>query len=349
MPPVRTVQKFFLALLWLCAGQAFSNAVPRCYLLVSGVNNPRWESAFFTGEVVKDLDSAKRVIRLASSHPQAREELLAQLNRLRVDPNRPWIEQLKTAPAMWDLYLGTAYDMVLPYNFGYRSLVATVDSVLPTDGVIADLGSGTGIMSGSFLLSHPERYILSFDHSVAGLRRTREKLEKATELQNITGKRYEIIAADLTRIKEIPWPESYAHSEKRAAVMSMVCYALLENCSKVVKMVFDSLPSGGVFVMADPNGDWVRTIADMERAIDYDVLSAIPAGAPITDTGLALGTYINTEILMASGGASFGFLTQDQLVKVGLEQGFRLKRVTFPNPRGDLYGTFVNTVVFEKP
>lgn len=341
---------FLTILLALAIPQWGLARLPDCSILVAGEVAPElWASDFLTGAVVRDMDTARRVIRMAAEDSGLRREITAQLDALKADPTRPWMEQLKTSPRLWDLYLSTVYDLVLPYNHGYRELISVMDDEIPHDAIVADLGTGTGIQGASLLLNQPGRYILAMDRSAAGLARATRKLEAAQKHHRVAITPFEVVQADLLDLARIPWPTAQT-ARPRAAIMSMVTYALpAERRPGVYKMIFDSLPSGSTFIADDPNGDWVKSIADMATAIEYDAVNSIEHGAPLTDKGLALGTFINNEVLMAGGGGSFGFLTQAELVKLGLEAGFRLKSTSFQNPRGDLYGRFVNTVVFEKP
>lgn len=325
--------------------------LPDCAILIANETAPElWPSEVLRGHVIRDMRTAKRVIRMASEDATLRQEITAQLDALRDDPTRPWWEQLKTSPRLWNLYLSTVYDMVLPYNIGYRELISVMDEEIPHDAVVADLGTGTGIQGASLLLNQPGRYILAMDRSESGLQRAQRKLVAAQRHHHLDRAPFEVIQTDLLQLKRIPWPDRNSDRRPKAAIMSMVTYALpASERPKLYKVIFDSLPSGSTFIAADPNGDWVKTIADMTKAIEYDAINSIENGAPLTDKGLALGTFINNEILMAGDGGSFGFLTQVELKQLGLDAGFRLKKTSFENPRGDLYGRFVNTVVFVKP
>ncbi|MEZ4752085.1 MAG: methyltransferase domain-containing protein [Bdellovibrionota bacterium] len=286
--------------------------LPGCDIVMghSSGSGVHWASSILTGAEVTEEAEIHRIAGLALVPGPLNTEVqkfLASMGGLKA---------IRTNPKLWDIYL-RLYDGITPFCSEYQELIQFADANLPQAGKIADLGGGTGPFSAWLLLRARNREVYTVDMSTAGLALAREKLQRVSRhLGGPTG------IFDTMELNLLTF-EGNELSGLSGAVMNNVLYNLpLDLQLDAMKKLRAMMLPGATLVVADPNGD-VVTKELLEQAAKGVAIGAVKNGAKPTDFDIALGIYINIEILR---GGIPPFRPAADLEELFQSAGFKVKK-----------------------
>ncbi len=282
-----------------------------------------WSSQIFTGRPVSSAQEARVVTETIINSTQAREEISTFFDSF------GGLAQLRSNPRLWDLYL-KAYDRVPTKSREYQALASYFDEHLPKSGLIADFGAGTGAVSLK-LLERPERTLFLIDNSEVGLALAQNNLrQKASDLGLRTP--YFLRTMDLNDLasSQDPLLDGF--------VMNNVLYSIKDKLG-VLRAIRGRVKKGAIGIISDPNAERVSA-KGLKQAVLDTVVSAVEDGARPTDFEIALGVFVNLEIL---GGQLPPFILPQALVDLAQKSGFKVTKLN----TGSLYFGIQTILVLE--
>lgn len=214
------------------------------------------------------------------------------------------------SPRLWDEYF-RAYDKIVGFTQGFWDIALAANAILPTTGVIADLGSGTGNITTILAMREPNRMIRAYDFSLGGLSETRKKLQR---LGPGAAGRHATIEFDLT--KGLLAPNSLD-----GAVMNNVLYTLGDHKAQVLRNIFQALKPGAPFVLSDVHATIQRDFEVLVAFLSAIIAKAVEAGSPVTEYDMVFSGAVNLQVLMSKN----NFLTSAQLEEMASQAGFRVE------------------------
>ncbi|MBI4404149.1 MAG: class I SAM-dependent methyltransferase [Deltaproteobacteria bacterium] len=271
-----------------------------------------WQSQHLDGNFVPDVVCASHIISSVAENSGLRNELARFL-----ETKFGGMKNLRTNPHLWSLYL-RLYDIFTTSSDGYPKLISFVDDHFARTGWILDAGAGTGTFSAALAMNAPARRFLLIDSSAEGLAIAEKKFRYLEQ----TGRPKEFTQFLIANLLD---PPGFG-VPVQAALMNNVLYSIpKDNQDRVLRLIYDSLPKGGTFILSDPSSDFIKTSYDLETVIHAASLEAFQNGAQATDYELALATYINLEVL---AGKVPPFVSSNELVCKARAAGFKVKQMT---------------------
>lgn len=249
--------------------------------------------------------------------PKRFTEIVAQIKVPNSQLNRELSNHLKElggmdSPNLWDAYL-VSYDKIATFSEHLLRIAVSAHDILPKDGLIFDVGAGTGTISSVLLMLARERRVIAGDWSAKGLALAKTKLDLVT---NKDPSRYKTLLMDLT--KEEGWPNPTQKFD--GAVMNNVLYAISSKEAKlaVLKRIFNSLKPGAPFVLSDILN---LSLPELQTGLAGTAASAVANGAPATEYDIALAGKVNFDVLVKYSSL---FMSTEELKALVREAGFKI-------------------------
>ena len=213
------------------------------------------------------------------------------------------------SPTLWDFYLGGPYDEVTSHVPEYLKIFVRMSSFLPRSGLIADLGSGTGLGAAIVHSLSPSRFMVTIERSDVGAQLSKERL-KALAPNKSVGFRMDLMEYENFDM----WDAAFANN---------VVYSLPDK-RKFFSKVFKALIPGGVFIVNDPltKVSFPEAKLRMQKQI---IRSALENGSIVTEQEIAFLMAVNLEVLMDR----LNFMNSVEMSNLLRREGFIVEHVEF--------------------
>lgn len=263
---------------------------------------------------MKTEAEARDVLKAVSDDAELRAEMKGLLDGL------GGLGSLRQRAELWSMYL-RLYDSVTPYSAGYQQLIRHFHERLPEKGQLADFGAGTGSISAGLVQLSPDRFLTLVDRSAEGLALAEPKMRRLGEALGRAPRSFYV-----TRVADLALASAYEGLSLDGGVMNNVLYSISPDAqTEVLSRIHASLKPGAPFLLSEPDRDLLTGPDVLAEAVALVALDAVRAGAPVTDYELALGAYINYEVI---GGRMPPFLTSSALRARAEAVGFRVREAT---------------------
>ncbi len=257
-----------------------------------------WKSAVLSNQPVTRSARLREIARQVVSNKTLRKELSSLVHEI----------PKKNSSGIWDCYF-TIYDRVVLASSGYEALLKGSNSLLPSEGTLLDLGTGTGNFAVSLLYSSPKRKVIGIDISKDGLALARKKLKLISKGRS----RYRLILNSLNKL------ESFGFKKIDGAVMNNVLYNIpIHQRLTVLKQVWTLLKPNGPFFLCDPFPRKKNVMAPFIA----QVAEASSNGARFTEFEFAFLCYL----IVGRITRKVKFLTDRELSSLCKKAGFKVMK-----------------------
>lgn len=287
-------------------------------------NRLRWDSQFLTDKPISDISRLNEIF----------EMLRVEDSALRREVNREAIAPLGgiRSQALWDRYLGGPYIRVATFVPEFLQIALRASSYLPEEGIIADLGSGPGILAAVLAAEEPSRHIEAHDWSPLAIAMAKDLMSSLPWVH------FDISQTNLETFN----PQT---TNWQGAFINNVAYAI-QNKESLLRGVFKALVPGATFVINDLPERAMNPQAQI--TVQEEILrQSFMNGGPLDEFDVAFVMVLNYDTLMRNTWST------ERLIDLAKHVGFEVL------PQQDSEGKFHtyiptyyfidNFVVFRKP